>query len=96
MMQFEWDEKKRLSNLEKHGLDFWDAAKIWSNPIIDPAGERIVEGEYRPTALGIVGSDDIIVAVVYTARYDVIRLISARRARRNERKVYQDRYERGI
>lgn len=95
-MQFKWDEEKRLANVAKHALDFRDAAKIWLKDVIDPAGERIVDGEYRPTALGVVGDDDIIIAVVYTARDDVIRLISARRARRNERKVYQDRYERGI
>ena len=95
-MEFEWDEEKRLANLEKHGLDFLDARRIWKRPVLDPAAHRVVEGEVRPTALGTIGEDEIIVAVVYTFRDDTLRLISARRARRNERKSYQDRFGRGI
>jgi len=95
-MEFEWDEDKRFANLEKHGIDFLDARAIWAGQVLDPAAERIVDGEARPTALGVVGEDEIIVAVVYTVRDGIVRLISARRARRNERKAYQDRFERGI
>ena len=95
-MEFEWDEDKRFANLETHGIDFLDARAIWAGQVLDPAAERIVDGEARPTALGVVGEDEIIVAVVYTVRDGIVRLISARRARRNERKAYQDRFERGI
>ena len=94
-MEFEWDEDKTSINVEKHGIDFLDARRIWQHPVLDPAGERFVGDEYRPTALGIVGEDEIIIAVVYTVRSGIIRLISARRARRNERQIYQDRYGRG-
>jgi uncharacterized protein len=94
-MDFEWDEDKALTNIEKHGIDFIDAVRIWERPVIDPAGERIVENEYRPTALGTISEDEIIIAVVYTVRDGLIRLISARRARRNEREIYKDQYKRG-
>lgn len=94
-MDFEWDEDKRLANLEKHGIDFLDARAIWAGQVLDPAAERIVEGEARPTALGTIGEDEIVVAVMYTVRDNIVRLISARRARRNERKVYQDWFGRG-
>ena len=94
-MQFEWDEEKRQANLEKHGLDFLDARLIWRGPVLDPCAERWIEGELRLMALGVVGEDAIIVAVVYTVRHEIVRLISARRARRNERKLYQDRFGRG-
>jgi uncharacterized DUF497 family protein len=94
-MDFEWDEDKRLANLEKHGIDFLDARAIWAGQVLDPAAERNVEGEPRPTALGTIGEDEIVVAVVYTVRDGIVRMISARRARRNERKVYQDRFGRG-
>lgn len=94
-MDFEWDEDKALANIEKHGIDFFDAMQTWDRPVIDPAGERMVGGEYRPTALGTIGEAEIIVAVVYTARDDIIRIISARRARRNERKNYKDQFGRG-
>ena len=95
-MKFEWDEEKRAANLAKHGLDFIDARLIWRGPVLDPASLRVVEGEIRPSALGMIGEDEIIVAVVYTARGDTLRIISARRARRNERKAYQDRFGRGV
>jgi uncharacterized protein len=94
-MEFEWDEEKALNNVDKHGIDFLDARRIWERPVIDPAGERLVGNEYRPTALGTIGEDEIIIAVVYTVRDGIIRLISARRARRNERQNYQDRFGRG-
>ena len=94
-MDFEWDEDKRLANLEKHGIDFLDARTIWTGQVLDPAAERVVEDEARPTALGTIGEDEIVVAVVYTVRDGIVRLISARRARRNERKLYQDRFGRG-
>jgi uncharacterized protein len=94
-MEFEWDEEKARINVEKHGIDFMDARRIWERPVIDPAGERVVANEYRPTALGTIGEDEIIIAVVYTVRDGIIRLISARRARRNERQNYQDRFGRG-
>ena len=94
-MDFEWDEGKALINVEKHGIDFIDAMRIWERPVIDPAGERIVGQEYRPTALGMISDDEIIIAVVYTVRDGSIRLISARRARRNERETYQNQFKRG-
>lgn len=95
-MDFEWDEDKRRANQEKHGIDFFDARTIWAGQVLDPAAQRDVEGEARPTALGVIGEDEIIIAVVYTVRDGILRLISARRARRDERKDYQDRFGRGI
>ena len=94
-MEFEWDEDKRSANIEKHGIDFLDARMIWRRPVLDPIALRMVDEEARMTALGTLGEDEIIVAVVYTLRETTLRLISARRARRNERKTYQDRFERG-
>lgn len=95
-MEFEWDEDKRRANLAKHGIDFLDARRIWSGPVLDPAALRLVDGELRPTALGMIGKDEIIIAVVYTVRDDILRLISARRARGNEREAYQDRFGHGV
>lgn len=94
-MEFEWDEQKRLANLAKHGIDFIDACQAWTKAIIDPVDERFDGEEYRPTALGIIGEDEIIIAIVYTVRGNVLRLISARRARRYERQIYQGQFARG-
>lgn len=95
-MEFEWDEEKRDANIAKHGIDFVRATSIWLHAIIDPAGERTVEGETRRLALGVIGEDAIVIAVVYTMRDGVRRLISARRGRRNERQYYQDQFGRGV
>ena len=94
-MEFEWDEHKRLANIAKHGIDFLDACRVWEKPVIDPVDERFAGDEYRPTALGLIGEDEIIIAIVYTPRQNILRIISARRARRNERKFYQDQFARG-
>ena len=94
-MEFEWDEDKRLGNNEKHGIDFIDAATIWLGDVIDPATERSIAGEDRKMALGAAGQDETVIAVVYTMREGVRRIISARRARRYERKNYQDEFGRG-
>jgi hypothetical protein len=91
-MRFEWDERKRLSNLEKHGLDFFDVSAVFEAPhIIAPsahAGE-----EERFLAIGVF--EGRIVTVVYTTRSEAIRIISFRRARHAERQKYQELYGRG-
>jgi uncharacterized DUF497 family protein len=94
-MDFEWDEAKRESNLEEHLIDFLDAITIGSEPVIDPANSRSSGGEDRYLALGTIGDDHLTIAVVYTVRGNVRRIISARRARRNERQVYKSIFGRG-
>ena len=94
-MDFEWDEVKREANLAKHFIDFVDAATIWRGHVIDPLATREVAGESRRLALGTIGDAEWIIAVVYTPRDTARRIISARRARRSERQVYQDQFGRG-
>lgn len=95
-MEFEWDEAKRLINLQKHGIDFRRATKIWPSRVIDPYEDSINGTEIRHIALGIIGDDAKVIAVVYTARHGKKRIISARRARRNEREAYQSHFGYGI
>lgn len=90
-MEFEWDEAKRLINLEKHGIDFSELAAFWQGDLVNPAAVRDESDELRVLALG-VGGDDKIIAVVYTARAGKIRLISARRASKYEREVFRSRF----
>ena len=91
-MEFEWDEVKRDANLAKHGIDFVRAILMWACPVIDPIAERVIEGETRRLALGVIGDDDFVIAIVYTMRGEVRRIISARRGRRDERAYYQDQH----
>jgi uncharacterized DUF497 family protein len=81
---FEWDEAKRQRNLDTHGIDFEDAAAIFSRPYLRSRSDR--GKETRFVAIGRL--DDVEIAVVYTIRDGVCRIISARRARTNERKEY--------
>ncbi len=86
-MRYEWDEKKRQTNLEKHGLDFIDA------PLVLEAEEKAVfparsELEERFKAIAPVGETYLV--VIYTERNPKIRIISFRPAKRKERQRYQD------
>jgi uncharacterized DUF497 family protein len=85
-MRFEWDESKRLSNLEKHGLDFREAAAVFGQEHV------IVRSAYRgeeERLLAIGTLDGRFVTAVHTMRSATIRIISLRRATREERQKYQ-------
>jgi len=83
-MLFEWDEGKRQSNLAKHHIDFQDALRIFDGPIFEKANHG--HGEDRVLAIGLI--EDIEIVVVYVIRGKHRRIISARRAHRDERKDY--------
>jgi uncharacterized DUF497 family protein len=87
---FEWDANKAGSNLAKHGVHFEEAATVFGDPlsvtIFDPAHSQ---AEDRFIILGRSHLDKLLV-VVHTERGDNIRIISARRASRRERKQYEE------
>jgi len=82
---FEWDEGKRRATLLKHGIDFVDAAEILLSPHLRLNARSDLE--QRKIAVGDLNG--VAVAVVFTLRGDVYRIITARRARRDERERYQ-------
>jgi hypothetical protein len=84
--ELEWDEEKRRKNIEKHGLDFIDAACLFEGPYLD-APARTVGGEARRIAVGLIGS--LYATVIYTLRGATIRVISLRSARHAERDEHQ-------
>jgi len=87
-MTFEYDPKKAQANQQKHGISFADAESVFFDPLaihdIDP--DSIDEERFIAIGMGSLG---LLFVVVYTMRGDVIRLISARRATRQEIKVYE-------
>ena len=85
-MLFEWDENKREVNLAKHHIDFQDAKRIFDGPVFEKTESR--HGESRMVAIGLM--EDIEIVVVYVIRGQRRRIISARRARRDERQDYAD------
>jgi uncharacterized DUF497 family protein len=82
-----WDENKRISNLKKHGIDFLDCFELWDNLTVTREDIRYSYLEQRFITLGIVL--DGVALVVHTDTVDGdVRLISARKAAKHERKYY--------
>ena len=88
-MEFEWDEAKRQSNLEKHGVDFVDAALVLADAPLILEDIRRDYGEQRCLALG--ERNGLLFVVAFTLRNGAFRIISARRANTRERSSYEKR-----
>ena len=90
-MQFEWDDEKEKINIIKHGIDFSTAAKVFKDENrIELYDEAHSEFEDRYITIGTIGYIAYVVMVVYTEREEAIRLISARKATSQERRMYYD------
>lgn len=88
-MEFEWDEEKELKNIKSHGIDFSTAALVFGDPNrIEKYDEIHSNNEDRFITIGIINGVEIVVMVVYTERENVIRIISARLAEKNEKEAY--------
>jgi uncharacterized DUF497 family protein len=83
---FEWDEEKNRRNLDERGIDFAYAARVFEGDTVEWEDARQEYGERRVVAIGRV--EDVTLALVYTPRADAVRIISARRASRRERRAY--------
>lgn len=88
-MPFEWDEAKNAADIQKHGVGFATACRIFDSPVLTWTDERNDYGEVRELSIGAVDGV-LFLAVIHTARGDRHRIISARRANRAERKRYED------
>lgn len=94
MLRFEWDDRKNEQNKRKHGISFEEAQTVFSDEqallIADPDHSR---QEERFILLGLSSSlRTLVVCHCYRQEGNVIRLISARRADRQERKKYESRW----
>jgi uncharacterized DUF497 family protein len=88
-VEFEWDPEKEQANIQKHGVDFTEAATVFGDPLeltISDPDHSI--GEYRFLSMGHSIRHRILV-VSYTEREDRIRIISARTASSKERRQYE-------
>ena len=86
---FEWNEAKNRANVEKHGISFEEAQRAFDGPVLRRVDDRRDYGEERWLALGLVANDVCVVA--YTMRAGKVRIISARKANRNEASAYTTR-----
>lgn len=88
-LEFEWDEKTRLSNIEKHGIDFLRARQLFvGRPTMTRPSAYEHELRYKTT--GLLNGD--VITAIWTSRLDVVRFISVRRARHEETRNYRNLY----
>jgi hypothetical protein len=89
-LEFEWDRQKAAANLAKHKVSFEDAAAVFGDPlgriVADP---RHSAEEERLVLLGLSQGVGLL-AVMYVQRGEAIRIVSARRATRRERRNYEE------
>jgi uncharacterized DUF497 family protein len=85
-MKFAWDEVKRRINLKKHGLDFTDAGKVFAGITRTFEDSRFEYGEQRFITLGLL--DDTVVLIAHSETARELRVISMRKATRNEQILY--------
>lgn len=88
-MRFEWDKNKARLNLSKHGVSFEEASTVFNDPlsITFPDPDHSI-GEERYVMIGISSLVQLLV-IAHTDRGNTIRLISARKATRQEKKFYE-------
>ena len=85
-MTFEFDKQKSKVNKEKHGIDFGDAQCIWEDPECVMIPARTID---KSRYLLIGKYDNKIWSAIFTLRNQKIRIISVRRARKNEEEIYR-------
>ncbi len=89
-MRIEWDPKKARSNLRKHKVSFEEAATAVSDPMattgLDP-DHSVIEDRYITFGISARGR---LLVVAHAEEHETIRITSARRARKGERKLYEE------
>jgi uncharacterized DUF497 family protein len=88
-MKYVYDEDKKSNNLKKHQLDFDDARKVFEDyPTVTFEDNRFEYDEQRFITLGLLRGE--IVVIVTTETQTTIRIISMRKADKNEQKIYHE------
>ena len=87
--RFEWNDEKNAQNQRKHDLSFEEASRLFDSEYLEEYDEEHSEFEDRFIAVGPIERG--IIVVVWTERTDeVIRIISARPATKQEKQLYQE------
>ena len=94
-MKFEWDINKEVKNIEKHGVSFEQASYVFSDPYaLDKFDAHHSKSEDRWILLG-KSVNETLLLVVHTYRatneVEIVRIISARKATKNEQQTYDSR-----
>ena len=86
---FEWDSQKAATNIRKHKVKFELACEAFFDPFVCYLDEEIVGTELRERLVGLT-TTWLMLYIVYVMRGDVIRIISARHATKEEREIYEN------
>lgn len=86
-MQFTWDPKKAATNLQKHGVSFEEATTVFADPLALIEADA-VHAE-RSVMIGQSAKRRMVFTVFVELSDDIIRIISARRAIKRERRQYE-------
>jgi uncharacterized protein len=88
-VQYGYDKNKKALNLAKHGLNFDDAKQvIESNKTVTYEDDRFDYGEQRFITIGLL--QDVLVVIVTSETEKEIRIISMRKADKNEQAIYYE------
>ncbi len=89
-MEFEWDQNKVIKNIQKHGVSFYEAATVFGDSlsVTFPDPDHSTQ-ENRFIIIGLSNIGRLLV-VAHTYRKKRVRIISARKATRHERKYYEE------
>jgi uncharacterized protein len=88
-VRFEWNGRKAAANLRKHDVSFDEAASVFSDPLSATGEDPDHSDEERRFVTFGVSSSGRLLVVAHAERGDSIRIISARRATRAEREIYE-------
>ncbi len=96
-LKFEWDQEKAASNYQKHRIGFEEAQTVFEDENARIfSDEAHSADEDREIIIGTSSKQRILLVCFIERRRDVVRIISARRATRNERKDYEDYLSRAV
>jgi uncharacterized protein len=85
-VRYEWDEAKRQSNIQRHGIDFIGIETVFAGETVTILDDRFDYGESRFVTLGMLRGRVVVIA--HTETDEVIRIISVRKATKNEEISY--------
>lgn len=93
IMRFEWDEDKDRGNIRIHKISFKTASKAFDGPMLIEPEEKKEYGERRFMGIGIVENRFVLI-IFSEPEPEIIRLISARKALKHERKKFEKALQR--
>ena len=88
-MRFEWDPRKAETNLYVHGIRFTEAVTVWEDAFALTREDPDAVGEQRFVKLGLSDQANLLVVVYAYREPDIIRMLSAWRANKRQRGVYE-------